>query len=178
MKNKVTTALAGGLGNFMFQVAVAYAYAKRYDREAGFSAQQARGPHRAAWDYQENIFKDVDLVFNGQGNVRQHQEHGFHYQEIPDYPNRDVFLSGYFQSEKYFKECESEIRELFMSYDVEVSDEIKELLENSNTCSIHVRRGDYLNHPDHHPTQGMNYFLKATKKMPKDSVFLIFSDGI
>jgi len=180
MKNKkeVTTALAGGLGNFMFQIAAAYAYAKKYDREVGFSAQQARGPHRAAWDYQKNIFKDIDLAFNGQGNYLQFQENGFHYNDIPNHPDRNVFLSGYFQSEKYFKDYEDEIRELFMSYDIETNDEIKELLDNHNTCSIHVRRGDFLNHPNHHPVQGMNYFMKAIKKMPKDSMFLIFSDDI
>ena len=63
-----------------------------------------------------------------------------------------------------------------MSY--EINDELKGLLENQNTCSIHVRRGDYLNSPNHHPTQNMNYYMKAIKKMPKDSVFLIFSDDI
>jgi hypothetical protein len=177
----VTAALMGGLGNFMFQVAAAYAYAKRYDRDVGFSAQQARGPHQDAWEYQENIFKDVDLVdfkIGKGGDIRQVQEDGFHYNEIPEYLNRDVCLVGYFQSEKYFKDFENEVRELFMSYDVELSDETKDLLENYNTCSIHVRRGDFLKHPNHHPTQGMNYFLKATKKMPKDSMFLIFSDDI
>jgi hypothetical protein len=109
---------------------------------------------------------------------RQTNEAGYHYTEIPDYPNRNILLYGYFQSEKYFKDYEDEVRNLFMSYDVELSDEIKGLLENENTCSIHVRRGDYLNSPNHHPTQSMNYYMKAIKKMPKDSVFLVFSDDI
>ena len=59
-----------------------------------------------------------------------------------------------------------------------MDDKTKELLKSDNTCSIHVRRGDFLKHPDHHPAQNLNYFMKATKEMPKDSVFLIFSDDI
>jgi hypothetical protein len=175
---EVSTMLAGGLGNFMFQVAAAYAYAKRYDRTVGFSAQQARGPHKGALEYEKNVFKNIDLWFNRNGDVIQLHENGFHYTDIPNHPEREVLLTGYFQSEKYFKDFEKEIRELFMSYDVELSNEIKGLLANENTCSIHVRRGDFLNHPNHHPVQNMNYFMKAIKKMPKDCVFLILSDDI
>ncbi len=51
-------------------------------------------------------------------------------------------------------------------------------MSSDNTCSIHVRRGDYLNSPNHHPVQNMNYYMKAIKQMPKDSIFLIFSDDI
>lgn len=176
--NEVSTMLAGGLGNFMFQVAAAVAYAKRYGRVVGFSGQQARGPHKDAWEYEKNVFKGVDLTFNRSGNAMQLQENGFHYTEIPNHPDRNILLTGYFQSEKYFKDFEDEIRSLFMSYDIELDDEIRELLANENVCSIHVRRGDFLKYPDHHPAQNLNYFMKATKEMPKDSVFLIFSDDI
>lgn len=174
---ETTIALAGGLGNFMFQIAAAYAYAKRYNRSVGFSAQQARGPHKGALEYEKNVLNGVDLWFIPK-NCRQIDEHVFHYTEIPNYPDDNVFLSGYFQSEKYFKDYEDEIRNLFMSYDINMSDDIKQLLSSENTCSIHVRRGDYLNSPNHHPTQSMNYYMKAIKQMPKDSVFLIFSDDI
>lgn len=177
MNNDTSAVLMGGLGNYMFQIAAAYAYAKKYDRKLGFSAQQAIGPHRHPIDYENNVFKGIDLYFIPR-DYKQINEHGFHYTEIPIEPGKNILLYGYFQSEKYFKDYESEIRDLFMSYEVELNDEIKELLNNENTCSIHVRRGDYLNSPNHHPTQDMNYYMKAIKKMPKDSVFLIFSDDI
>lgn len=169
----------GGVGNYMFQVAAAYAYAKRYDMHVGFNCSESIGQHQHVTTYDNNIFKDIDLYYVPQGkDRRQTNEVGYHFTEIPDYPGRNILLYGYYQSEKYFKDYEYEIRDLFMSYDIEMSDEIKGLLENENTCSIHVRRGDYLKSPDHHPTQSMNYYMKAIKKMPKDSVFLIFSDDI
>lgn len=176
--NKVSSILMGGLGNCMFQVAATYAYGKKYNKSVGFNCSESRGVHQHVTTYDNNIFKDIDLYCVANGPRRQFDENGYHYQEIPDFTNRDVLICGYFQSEKYFKDYEDDLREMFMSYDVEVSDEIQDVLNNENTCSIHVRRGDYLNLPNHHPTQSMNYYMKAIKKMPKDSVFLIFSDDI
>lgn len=177
MKMDISSVLMGGLGNYMFQIAAAYAYAKKYDMHVGFDCSESSGPHRHITDYQNNILKGVDLYYKRKYQPLQISENGFHYQELPHYKS-DIFLYGYFQSEKYFKDCEDEIKDLFMSYDVELSDDVKNLINTENTCSIHVRRGDYLKSPNHHPTQSMNYYMKAIKKMPKDSVFLIFSDDM
>jgi hypothetical protein len=161
----------------MFQIAAAYAYAKRYGMHVGFNCAESSGPHHHVTEYVKNILKGVELYHVRKSEFIHHSEKGFHYQEIPNYKS-NVVLNGYFQSEKYFKDYEDEIRELFMSYDIELSDELKGLINNENSCSIHVRRGDFLKYPNNHPVQNMNYFLKAIKQMPKDSVFLIFSDDI
>ncbi len=176
-KTEISAILMGGLGNYMFQIAAAYAYGKKYNKELVFNMQESSGCHKHISEYDSNVLKDINLYHTRKGNYTQVQEKQFHYQEIPD-TNSSVLLNGYYQSEKYLKDFEDEVRELFMSYDIELDNEVKELLENHNTCSIHVRRGDYLNLPSHHPTQNMNYYMKAIKKMPKDSVFLIFSDDI
>lgn len=167
----------GGLGNYMFQIAAAYAYSKRYGFHVGFNCAESSGPHKHITEYQNNVLKGIDLYYVRKNQPLQHLEKGFHYQEIPNYKS-DLLLNGYFQSEKYFNDFDSEIRNLFMSYEIEIGEELKSILDNENTCSIHVRRGDFLKHPNHHPVQNMNYFLKAIKQMPKDSVFLIFSDDI
>lgn len=178
--SEVTSILAGGLGNYMFQVAAAYAYSKKFGKSLGFNHQESRAVHRPITEYEKNIFKGVDLwhLPDRNGVRREIIELGFHYNELKDLPDNDVLLNGYFQTEKYFKEYEDEIRNLFMSYDVNVKDDIKSILETKNTCSIHVRRGDYLNSPNYHPTQNMNYYMKAIKQMSKDTLFLIFSDDI
>lgn len=174
--NKVTTKLQGGIGNMLFQIAAAYSYSKKNNKELSLSKDNAFIVHKNIEHYKDNILKNIEFS-NFIKPQFQHNENGFHYQEIPNY-NSDVLLFGYFQSEKYFKDYEDDIRDLFMSYEIELKDEIKKLLDNENACSIHVRRGDYLKSPNHHPTQDMNYYMKAIKKMPKDSVFLIFSDDI
>ena len=42
------------------------------------------------------------------------------------------------------------------------------------TCSIHVRRGDYISLPNHHPSQPIDYFENAVKIIGEDKHFLIF----
>jgi hypothetical protein len=44
-------------------------------------------------------------------------------------------------------------------------------------CSIHVRRGDYLNYPDHHPVCSLEYFYEAMK-MSGFKKFVVLSDDI
>lgn len=174
----VSSILQGGLGNYMFQIAVAYAYGKKYNKNIGFNCSESILVHKHVTEYETNVLKNVNLYFVDKPNgLIQYKEEGFHYQEIPKYDS-SVLLYGYFQSEKYFKEYENEVRELFMSYEIELKEEISKILKNNNTCSVHVRRGDYLKYPNHHPTQNINYFMKSIKEMPKDSVFFIFSDDI
>ena len=49
---------------------------------------------------------------------------------------------------------------------------------NEDTCSIHVRRGDYLGLPNHHPTQPIEYYIQAIKLIGEDKHYVIFSDDI
>ena len=108
----------------------------------------------------------------------QINENGFHYQELQDYPGKKHYSSRILSVRKNTSKTTVMKLEGFMSYEIDIGLELQEILKNENTCSIHVRRGDYLNSPNHHPTQNMNYYMRAIKEMPKDSVFLIFSDDI
>jgi hypothetical protein len=47
-----------------------------------------------------------------------------------------------------------------------------------NTCSIHVRRGDYIGLQNFHPVQPVSYYEEAVKIVGDDKHFLIFSDDI
>jgi hypothetical protein len=176
--NYISAILQGGLGNYMFQIAAAYAYGKKYGKTIGFNCSESVLIHKHVTEYQNTVLKDVNLYFVGRPNqLIQYTEQGFHYNEIPNY-NPSILLNGYFQSEKYFKDYSDDIRALFMSYQIEISDDLKTIFKDNNTCSIHVRRGDYLKSPNHHPTQTMEYYMEAIEQMPSDSVFLVFSDDI
>lgn len=178
--NEVTVKLAGGLGNYMFQMACAYAYGLKNDKKPVFTTDDSVVIHKHINNYKDNVLSNIEFVPNHKlENAGGYQEPGFHYSEIPSVQN-SLYLNGYFQSEKYFKDKEDDIRKMFSypdSYVNAVKEKYKDLL-SQNTCSIHVRRGDYLSSPNHHPTQNMNYYMKAIKQMPKDSIFLIFSDDI
>lgn len=177
---EVSVKLVGGLGNYMFQIACAYAYALENNKKTIFSMDDSLVIHKHLSVYKENILSNIELVpkkdYRG---FNEFNEKGYHYVDIPTIEG-NVYMNGYFQSYKYFTHHDSEIRKLF-SYPEEYTNSVKEKYKElliQNICSIHVRRGDYLNSPNHHPAQTMNYYMKAIKQMPKDSIFLIFSDDI
>lgn len=180
MNNKVSIRLQGGLCNYMFQISCAYAYSLKYSKELLLTQDDSVVVHKHIGNYSDNILFNVKFTSrNDFNNFIVYNEPSFEYVGIPRIEG-NLYLNGYFQSEKYFKNYEKKIRELFSFPDVYINS-LKERysdLISQNTCSIHVRRGDYLNSPNHHPTQSMNYYLKAVRQMPKDSVFLIFSDDI
>ena len=180
--DKISIKLCGGLGNFLFEIATAYAYAKRYNKKLVLDKDDAVVIHKKIDTYTDNILSNCKEYFSSEKfGGTQFNEQGFHYTEIPKI-NGNVYLNGYFQSAKYFDDAD--IKSLFR-YSQEESDRIVSEfhkkypnVDMSKACSIHVRRGDYLKFPDHHPVQTMGYYTKAIKKMPKDSVFLIFSDDL
>lgn len=179
---EVSIRLQGGLGNYMFQIACAHAYCLKHNKKPIFTTDDSMVAHKHISSYKGNIFHNVGLVPSKKsGNWKMYNEPVFSYKEIP-LIDGNVYLNGYFQSEKYFKEYSKEIKELFsFPKELPLSSDLSTkygYLGAYTTCSIHVRRGDYIKYPDHHPAQNMNYYMKAIKKMPKDSIFLIFSDDI
>jgi hypothetical protein len=84
-----------------------------------------------------------------------------------------VDLLGYYQTEKYFKHIEDEIRKDF-SFDQELLDTCKGFIEG-DTISLHIRRGDYVVNPNH-PTQSLSYYSEALSRLKSDLPVIIFSD--
>lgn len=107
------------------------------------------------------------------------RESGYHFdQYLFNNCEDNVDLYGYFQSEKYFKDIEDEIRKDFsFSTDlVNVCEKfISEIDSNKEIISIHIRRSDYLNLQSYHPPAPIEYYSEALKKFPELPV-LIFSD--
>ena len=99
---------------------------------------------------------------------------GFGYSELPLSDN--VLLSGYFQTEKYFKHRRDEIIELFRPTEEQLTYIWGKYGNLKNTCSIHVRRGDYVKQPGNHPVCSPQYYQEAIQRMSSDTNFLIFSD--
>ena len=51
------------------------------------------------------------------------------------------------------------------------------LLERSDTCSVHIRRGDYIRYKDYHNNLSIEYYEKCFHEK-KDSHLVFFSDDI
>lgn len=118
-------------------------------------------------------------------------EKHFHFDEelLQLCPN-DVSLHGFFQSEKYFKHIETEIRNDFTFHD-EIMNPCKEMISSleSSPIFLHVRRGNpnlvdvrgfkwsYTQCPDQHPPQDISYYEQALSYFDKDQPVVIFSDS-
>ena len=96
------------------------------------------------------------------------------------------YLSGVWQSEKYFKEIEDIIRKEFTlkNKPAKKTGEWIEKIENANSVSLHIRRGDYVENQktnQFHGTCDLGYYEKAIKIISekiKNPEFFIFSDDI
>lgn len=101
----------------------------------------------------------------------------FHFNE--DFFNNcpdNINLHDYFQSEKYFKHIENEIREDF-TFKEEVLSPCKEMiLQVDNPIALHVRRTDYLTNSENHPPCGIDYYQRALEHFGNDRNVIVFSD--
>ena len=98
----------------------------------------------------------------------------------------DVFLDGYWQTEKYFCNISDIIRkdfsfkESFLCAKREVLDDIK----NTNSVFVHFRRGDYVSDQRTNKFHGvcdMEYYKKSIEyflRLGNNFKFFIFSDDI
>ncbi len=103
-----------------------------------------------------------------------------------------VDVAGFFQTEKYFKHCEDELREDYTFKDkwFEPAVDFMDQFDGQEVAFLHVRRGDpnltdkrgfkwaYVNLEDQHPTQPIEYYKKAIEYLPDDMPILVFSDSI
>jgi len=118
---------------------------------------------------------NVGLLNNGHAPVVH--ERFFHFDEelfslCPDH----VSLQGYFQTEKYFKHIEDEIREDFTFKD-EVLKPCKEMISSvENPLALHVRRTDYVANSENHPPCSIEYYKKALEYFDDDRNVIVFSD--
>ncbi len=96
----------------------------------------------------------------------------------------DVYLEGYWQSEKYFKDVEEIIRKEFSvrTEPTTLNRQFMEKIKNTEAVSIHVRRGDYVSRATasaFHGTCSQDYYASAMEKIISDVAhphFFVFSD--
>lgn len=95
----------------------------------------------------------------------------------------DSYITGYFQSEKYFEDIKDEVIDAF-SFKDDVIQEANKIYNESfeNVASIHIRRGDYLNlHEQYGNICTEKYYDNAINLLVKEKnvkKFLVFSNDV
>jgi len=178
--------LIGGLGNQMFQYAAArraaYVHSTTLKLDiSAFNWYKLRKYSLNHFNIIENIATADDIAqFKGQ-IIKQNF---FHFNpDILKVP-KDVYLDGYWQSEKYFADIEDIIRKEFRTK-YELYGKNKELasyIQNCTSVSLHIRRGDYVSDPQTNSVHGtctLDYYQRCISKLLEkitDPHFFIFSD--
>ena len=120
---------------------------------------------------------DVKRQLLNNGHAPVVSERFFHFDEelfklCPDH----VSLQGYFQTEKYFKHIEDEIRNDF-TFDAGIADPCKEMISGvENPIALHVRRTDYIQNAENHFNLSLEYYEEALKQFDDDRNVIVFSD--
>ena len=168
----------GRLGNQMFQ----FASLKGIARNNGYEYCFPPSKRENEWtDHQ--LFDPFKLKKTTPLNVQYIdperpivEESGFSFDEklfndCPDW----VSLHGFFQSEKYFKHIEDEVREDFEFRDEILSSALKTISYWKHPVSLHIRRTDYLTNSNHTNLQ-IEYYEKALSMFDSNQEVIIFSD--
>lgn len=167
----------GRLGNQMFQ----YASLKGIARNNGLEIciPQLTPKRTSKHTYGTELFAvfDLDVKIGLLNNVRTVSEKHFHFdKELFDTCPDNVSLRGYFQTEKYFKHVEKEIRSDF-KFKQEILNPCEKKIESiKKPIALHVRRDDYLAFSAHHPVCPVSYYETALEHFDNNRNVIVFSD--
>ena len=211
MKNIVLLKLNGGLGNQMFQYALAYIITLKYNSKLLLDKElfklTEKTPGHTPRNYELGVFnideqsasKEDILYFEKISLTHKiRRELNLNYPEMC-YENNfsfdkkiidskpPIYLRGFFQSFKYFKGYEENLKELFKFSEENLDDQNRGLLEKmklKKSASIHIRRGDYVEDKITQKIHGNcnpDYYDQAISKIQEfdeDVEFFFFSDDI
>lgn len=195
----VTVRLTDGLGNQMFQYALGRTIAHRRGTSLALDISSFRDNKQR--QYSLGVFNIVENFASGgypgfcrlralgrrlrlPGILPILRERSLYFDPaVLDAP-ANVYLTGYWQSEKYFKEIEDIIRCEF-SFKTQPdcqNSEMAERIRGANSVAVHARRGDYVSNPSFNRDFGtcsQEYHWEAARfvasRVP-DPRFFVFSD--
>lgn len=175
VKDKVTVTLWGRLGNNLFEIAAAYAYALEHQKELVLDVK-----HKSEFPADlglKLLWVDLSQVPSW---VDFHEVEG-HYTPVPHLAG-NVRLQGYFQSAKYFRQYRNEVLDLL--YDTAaLSDSLPpplEFVDPLPIVCIHIRRTDYVHNVqfDVLPADYYQKGIECARRNLGPCQFLVFSDDI
>lgn len=204
-KGHVYLKLNGGLGNQMFQWALARMIKSTTDMDVYLDMSYFKNKY--ARPYQLDIFKieptfvedsptklKLSIIWllrsflNGQSlfGITLYSERKFNFEQRIGKIKTNTYIEGFFQSEKYFKFVADALRDDF-KFGVVPNEQNRAMWAKIMSCqsvSLHIRRGDYVQkqrYQDQYAECSFNYYKRAvdaiSKKYPDLKLF-VFSDDI
>lgn len=174
--------ILGGLGNMLFCVFMGEWLEHKHRMNVFYpNARQWFNalPTASTWtthsEEYKTIFKHFDWFKNQEMAPRLYKVVHIPFRHEVIVPEHGICYAGYFQSYKNFDA--DFVRERFKPADhVEQRVNAYSHLLGAKTCSIHVRRGNYVGHSSH-VVQDMDYYNKAIGIIDAE-LYLVFSNDI
>lgn len=202
-KKGIIICLSGGLGNQMFQYALYLYYRSRgiwvkIDDVTEYLHEKKRKPELGIFGIQydratdEEICHWTDSYMDLPARIRRKltgRRTRWYMDTYNFQPSvlkmEDAYLYGWWQSEKYFKEIENEVREAFVFPVDSLNEKNKlylEMIQGCESIGVHVRRGDYLEADEvYGGICTSSYYEKAMNSMRKKRPgcrFFIFTNDV
>ena len=159
----------GGMANQLFQYAAGYALSLHhaaplkldisYFEEQNNDTKRTFALDRFSIDYELATKEEIAEVFKFRfqdyawNKLMPISRQRFYGEKKPGFYERffdlsdTVYLRGYFQSEKYFIDCQKSLLEQYQmnTNAIKTVLPLADTLKNSNSVALHIRLGDYLN---------------------------------
>lgn len=111
--------------------------------------------------------------------IHFYREESVEYKEDLKWLRGNRYIMGWFQNEKYFNDFKTIIlRDISPKKKIKLSRKIKKIIDEENTVSIHVRRGDFKSNNNILPIE---YYVKAIQIMQNsinNPYYIIFTDDV
>lgn len=210
----INVQLNGGLGNQMFQYAFGKALAYKHSTKLLLDTSQLNKKKNApgmTTRYLELDIFNLDLNEANENQLRRLKplpyrianalslklglpgiqtskyfiENGFSFNSTIERIGKDCFLTGYWQSFKYFQNIEPIIRKEFQFKHILDDKNLERVnqIKKENSISLHIRRSDFVNNKFHdiHGSCSLDYYRKAIEYLAdkvRSPFFFIFSDDM
>ena len=188
MTDSVIIRLQGGLGNQLFQYAAGLSIAKETGGELWLNTAELN--KHTNQDYIKRYYtRSKAIGIDGKPNKTSsviRQKNAFEKWNPSSYKDKDVItLLGYYQ---YLPAIKSEVEVICKDIIEHLSDTRSRLREKYSIqdakqfCFLHIRRGDYLNHPNIHHLQDEIYYKNGINyingQLKKNIQWIVLSDDI
>ena len=207
---KVIVELTVGLGNQLFQYALGRHISVINDAKLYFDLSRSK-MDAASYDMRNNVFDLGNFKIEGkvwEGHNLDHYKKTFRVQKLLfgekfkvikeelfvyddsvfEKTNKSIYLSGFWQSEQYFKPISKRLKDELQFKDgvlKGVNKKVQDEILSTNAVAIHVRRADYIDDEANNKIYSNlfkeGYYPKAVEnieKLTENPVYFIFSDDI
>lgn len=132
------------------------------------------------------MYKMPESVFPRKYRRYVCEQNTFKYDAMISKIKTPVYIDGYWQAEGYFHEITDQIRSHFIikTLSNSINEAIASRIKQTESVSLHVRRGDYISNPDFNRVHGccsLDYYQRAIEIIKShllNPTFFLFSDDL